>query len=302
MAILHKENNFTIIDYKASAILYNFLVAKKIQGHFILPVNICPVVESVFIAAGITVDFADICPYNLCIDEQQLFDLLSRKKYTGVLLNHTYGVEVSFEELVKKLKSKYDIVVIEDKCLCLPDLKANNAVDLTLFSTGYSKFIELKYGGGIGITNAPFNKDALTGQIVKLSNNIEIVLNKFNVSFHDYISDIENLKEKTLTHKSEINEIYKNLLTAESLKSDFNNWRFNILVENKKQIIDKIFKEGLFASSHYSPLINDPSKFPNAVYLYEHVINLFNDFYFNKDMALKITSIINSLIMRNDTM
>ena len=67
-----------------------------------------------------------------------------------------------------------------------------------------------------------------------------------------------------------------------------------ILVENKYEILNALFAEGLFASSHYKALGNEPT--PIASNLANHVINLFNDEYFTEEQTIKTCEIINELL------
>ena len=70
---------------------------------------------------------------------------------------------------------------------------------------------------------------------------------------------------------------------------EYQNWRFNIRVNNKEEILKNIFDAGLFASGHYKPLADHC---PVAKDLYEHVINLFNDFYYTEEQARRTCEVI----------
>ena len=131
--------------------------------------------------------------------------------------------------------------------------------------------------------------------------------------FEDKTKDTDFLeyKNKILTqipimqkHKSELNSIYINNLPKDIfLGEEFNNWRFSILVDNKEKILDDIFKiEGLFASSHYPQVdynySSNPIKNSNAQKIHNRIINLFNDFKFNKEKAHKVADIINNNLIK----
>jgi dTDP-4-dehydrorhamnose 3,5-epimerase-like enzyme len=78
------------------------------------------------------------------------------------------------------------------------------------------------------------------------------------------------------------------------LSPEYQRWRFNIFVDEKEELLQKIFANGLFASSHYASLagIMDNGMAPNAEILYKRVINLFNDLRVGVEQAEKLVEII----------
>ena len=75
---------------------------------------------------------------------------------------------------------------------------------------------------------------------------------------------------------------------------DYNNWRFNIYTKNRDDILEKLFKNNLFASKHYIPLSRIFSGFSTPVWdsLYPQILNLFNDFRYTEQQARKTASIV----------
>jgi hypothetical protein len=70
------------------------------------------------------------------------------------------------------------------------------------------------------------------------------------------------------------------------LDDQFQNRRFNILIENKEEVLNAIFEKGLCASNHYKPVSSGCKIYlKNATLLYEHIINLFIDRYSNLEFA-----------------
>ena len=70
------------------------------------------------------------------------------------------------------------------------------------------------------------------------------------------------------------------------------------MVDNKKEILDQIFKEeGLFASSHYPQVdydyVHNPIQNSNTHKIHKSIINLFNDFRYTKEKAYETIDIIN---------
>lgn len=287
----HLQEKLRIItDSRASAVLYRFLINKHDKGEFVLPVNVCPVVAEIVKHAGFTPLYVDIDKQNLCLDLNKTSELLNRG-IKGMLINHTYGVEIDFGEDIKQLRSNWEGIIIEDKCLCVPTLIANANADLTLFSTGYAKVVELHYGGGLGIAKNEHSFES-EKQLLKLVDNKIIRINDFNVNTDSYCSDIKREIKSISLQKKLLNQIYADGLSDISLESRFNNWRYHIMVENKEQIIKAIFNEKLFVSSHYKPLSDDYQKFEVAWNLYNSVLNLFNDNYFDTVKARKLVDLI----------
>ena len=104
-------------------------------------------------------------------------------------------------------------------------------------------------------------------------------------------------------HKVRINGIYHDILPSQtSLGPEFNDWRFNILVDDKIGILDAIFEAGGFASGHYRPatfLFGDDST-PIAAGLFRRVVNLFNDSHIEDKLAERIATSIRDRLKKTD--
>lgn len=109
--------------------------------------------------------------------------------------------------------------------------------------------------------------------------------------------DLSNIEDKTiesLNHKKRLNDVCRQMLPPNiCLPSSFQSWRFNIRVGDKKIILDALFANALFVSSHYQPV---QEGFENAQYLYDHVMNLFNDKYYTTEQAARTCEIINQYL------
>jgi len=287
----------TIIEHRASAVLYAFLTSKGQSGKYILPINICPIVPLVFKAANISIEYVDINNDDYCIDYTSVASLIKNKpsKYCGLLFNHTYGYEKSNTSFFKFLKELNNaLIIIDDKCLCKPSLTADQYADLTLYSTGYAKYIDLEIGG-IGVLNEMmqirnFGKAFLTNDII-------IEQNKFNPDFNEFLDEIAIESGKMEFHKELINSIYENNLNPNFfLGNKWNNWRFNLILPSGSDLVLKeIFNSGFFASKHYKPLLKNG--FPNANMLYSKIINLFNDKHIDESKAISLAKVINNAIV-----
>lgn len=280
-----------LFEDRASTVLYNVLIKLENKNKFILPLNICPIVPETFIKANIKFEFIDINLNTLCMDEKLLLDKIKiDKDISGVLFVKTFGIELKTEQLFKKIKEiNKDIFIIDDMCPSILqfdyDIEKSYA-DMVLFSSGYAKYIDIGYGGY-----------AFLKQTFK-----DLFEDKMETKdFKEYKELIINILPKMKKHKMELNSIYMYGIDKRyHLGKNFNNWRFSIIVDNKDEILDEIFKiEGLFASSHYpqSEYASDFSnKQTNTKNIHSKIVNLFNDFRFDIEKAYQVVSIVNQNI------
>ena len=233
-----------VCAYRANKILFNFIKSNHLTGTVILPANICPDVVDTLRYAGNPLHFVDIDAHTLCLNWQQV--MAETKDAAAVLAVHTYGLEDDFNEQFAALRAiNPNIVIIDDRCLCMPELnEPNSSADLVLYSTGEKKQVELGMGG--------------IGYVAKGWNYEEIILPENDV----LTNETWELDEKALLakmdavikHKEKLNAIYrKNLPANIQLPAPYQHWRFHILVPNKEDVLKALFDEGLFASSHYAP-------------------------------------------------
>jgi hypothetical protein len=184
-----------------------------------------------------------------------------------------------------------------------------------LFSTGYAKIVDLGSGGyafmGAAVPyrsfHLPFDAQAHE-QLEK--EYAQAVRNGVMFEYHDYDwlqtearlpaweayrARIEAGLEVSLRHRQALNAVYASRLPREiQLPEAYQTWRFNIQVPNKEQVLDAIFRAGLFASSHYASLggIMSVNRCAAAERFHAGVINLFNDHYFDEARAEKVCEII----------
>ncbi|MFN8460711.1 MAG: hypothetical protein U0X93_02905 [Anaerolineales bacterium] len=138
----------TIQAPRASAILYNLLVSQKQTKPWLLPANICPIVPITFMKADVPFEFVDISPETLHMDLGQAEARIKKRDVGGLLYAHTYGDESTPDDFFARAKSlNPEMLIVDDRCLCIPSFNANSSVDVTLFSTGYAKIVELEFGG-----------------------------------------------------------------------------------------------------------------------------------------------------------
>lgn len=273
-----------VTSYRANKILFNFLKSNHLTGTVILPANICPDVVETLQYAGNPLHFVDIDVHTLCLDWQQVRSIA--EDASTVLAVHTYGIEDDFNEQFAALRAiNPSIAIIDDRCLCMPELdKPNSTGDLVLYSMCSKKQVDLGVGG-IGYLADGWNyEDIMVPENDVLTNETWLLDEKILFAKMDLV----------IKHKEQLNDIYReNLPTAIQLPSPYQHWRFNIVVPNKEEILKALFDAGLFASGHYKPQADGCNIATN---LYTHVINLFNDFYFTEEQAKKCCKIINSRI------
>jgi len=187
--------------------------------------------------------------------------------------------------------------------------------DVVLYSTGESKVIDIGWGGYAwlrqGILYRQHNLAYSKEDYERLVSDYKACISdnrRYNYcesdwlktrgdnSFYDYRQEVERQADVIFLHKQTMNEIYaSNLSPAIQMSPEYQLWRFNILVDKKEQLLQNIFANGLFASSHYPSLTNIMSEgiSLNAESLHKRVINLFNDLRFSLEQAEKIVEIIN---------
>lgn len=310
-------------ENRASYILYNIVRKLDPLKKIIIPANVCPIVIATLLKANKNIELVDISKDTYHMDTNKVINLLKYNpvEFDSILFVRTYGAELDFYNFFEQLKSiKKDFFIIDDKCLAPPefevDIKKN--VDVTLFSTGYSKYVELGFGGYAFIKdNFPYvredliysekDHDLLTDDFRNVINDSKgftyrdtnwLDAKTPEVSFKEYWITIQNKLIEVNEHKNKLNKIFQENLPKEYMMGvEFNNWRFNLLVDNKDKLLHSIFKNGLFASSHYSPITKFLNKknMPIAEDVYSNVVNLFNDFRYNEEMAHRLVSIINEI-------
>ncbi len=269
-----------VTGYRANRVLYNFLRSNECKT-IIVPANICGGVVRLLQWMQCTIIYCDINPATLCMDEEAVLQVVDQAD--AILFVHTYGVETDFAESFAKFRERNPkIAIIDDRCLCMPDVEIeDSAADMVLFSTGEKKLVNLGIGG-IG-----FVADGWKYAEFEVEENE--VLNNAKWELEDDV--LLSKMDATIAHKEKLNAIYRKALPKSILLPEaYQHWRFNILVPNKAEIMQAIFDAGLFASGHYAPQSHDC---PVAGKLYEHVINLFNDEYFTEEQAEKTCAIIN---------
>lgn len=308
---------------RASRVLYNFLVSIEKPDVFLVPANVCPIVLATFLKAKVAFRLVDIDRDSLCIDLMTVRDILSDSNTKfGLIFVRTFGYTGSCEADIVSIKSQYSNleVLIDDRCLGIPELEQNRFsedIDMTLFSTGYSKFVELGYGGFAWLSDK-YNSRYQSPKIDYSEDSHESLVQRFNhaiqsrtsfnydidnwlddrelpISIESYFSKIKSETSASLKQKYDLNAIYRQIVPQELwIGEEFDLWRFSILVRNKQAVLDRIFSAGEFASSHYASMagIFDDTTAPIAESVHEQIVNLFNDYRFTEAKAKRVAEIV----------
>ena len=320
MGFQHVKMN-RVYSNRALSILYNFLIHNGLQATSVfLPTNICHDVFFLLKHAGVKIIFLDIDKNELEINKEIAIENIGFNAKVILLWNHSYGnSHVPYDFFTEAKNKNPELIIIDDRCLCNPvDFQPNandSLIDLILYSTGYGKQVELNYGA-LGIVNDKYilpqdfydfkkniHKELKAALFSTDINNLSIKLEKVwikldNEMFHfdQYYNEVRNENIKWIDHKNKLSEIYYGELNeAFFINKRFNDWRFNILVKNKRDLMKRIFREDLFISNHYPSIgsIVERKSFPIAEWLHEHVLNLFIDKHYTEEMAYRTVEIIN---------
>lgn len=257
---------------------------ERICAPFLIPANVCSNVPETLAEAGVSYRLVDININTLCMDEQYVID--HAKEISGIVMVHTYGVEMDFAPFYRQLRAANpDILIVDDRCLCMPSLEPQTYdADLVLYSFSDKKQVNLGKGAmAYANENVRYEECPIPAQ--SFLTNEEWKLNE---------GEVLAAMDAAIAHKEKLNAIYrKELPKSIQLPDAYQHWRFNILVQNKEAILKALFEAGLFASSHYKALSEGPA--PIASNLSAYVINLFNDSYFTTEQAKQCCEIIKSM-------
>lgn len=319
-----------VYEQRACTIIYNIITSIDNDKPFLIPSNLCPIVVAVFLKANRAFEFIDISNESLCIDENVVLKTIKKNptSYAGILFVRSYGTTDSFDgffSLVKKINNT--IFILDDWCLAPPSFDNKPAyADVNLYSTGYSKYVDIN-GGAYANCNASFiyiqqcltyNAEHLTALNASFRNSInKTELFNFNLIATDWLDTsvpalpFESYKNKVLQTlpessvlKEKFNARYGSLLPKEiQFDEKFQNWRFNIKVKNKEELMNKVFKAGLFVSTHYAPatMIFYRKEAPNSDALYSSIVNLFSDRYFLFEKTEELIAIINQHVEQKNS-
>lgn len=325
----------TVLEARACTVLFRLASAvPESRGVFLLPANICPVVPLAFLAAGRRFEFIDLEPESLCLDPVALRCRLrsaQRPPVAGLVYARSYGASLDASELFRELKSLHPgLLVIDDRCLSLPELNPDDVdwqgADAVLFSTGYSKPVDLGFGGFAHLVDgATYSKRGREYDPADLSRITRLykacirrrrpiygddsgaekrrALERFawldtraaGPSWAEYSDRVQARAAECEAHRARINATYSERIRSSArLAAGYHGWRFQIRVADPDLLQRRLFEAGLFASRHYFPaaLLFGGEPCPVASALHDEIVNLFNDHRVSESEAERVCRIV----------
>lgn len=244
--------------------------------------NICPEVIDILLKYT-EVQYIDYDPHET-IFMDQITNYLSRYQEhpTVILLNCVYGdSEIDIDALRAVKKKHSNVKIILDACLLslknYLKFKNNNVFDAILYSFGYSKFIDLNYGGILSLRDEDldiFSRSEICAPNFKFLDNciwenyphhLKLSLDVSEIRYH-LLSDtqLEILNEKL--HDKVLSVVKKRALTRKHLRNflgtydeflldpDRFDWRLNYVIRDERvrnEFTLFLKEKGLHYSTHY---------------------------------------------------
>jgi hypothetical protein len=296
---------------RASAVLYNVLRSRGDSRPYLVPANVCPIVPATFLEARCRFELVDVEEPWLTINMEKCASLVAAKRgaYAGLVFVRSYGSEIDPTPFFAELLSlQGDFFLIDDRCLCRPDPDGesiSSLADVTLFSTGRAKYVDLGYGGFAHVkatvrlesNDRDFDPAALSEverrhkmETSPFAGNVDgwLDLREPRTSWDEFCRAMKVQCAAVSDRKARINAIYDRMLPREiHYPAEMQNWRFNIAVPKPDELLVSIFASGLFASRHYASVgaLFGRGEYPVADAAQTKIVNLFNDFHFDERRA-----------------
>ena len=265
-------------ESRACGVLYNLLRSLAGPGPFLLPANVCPVVPLTLRAARRRFHLVDIAPDDLALRRDACLDLVARGSagVAGVLFVQPYGAEVEVEPFFRELKRlRPELLVIDDRGLGPPDWDGHGvtgSADVTLFSTGSRKQVDLGVGGFAHVKahvayrrhERPFRPEALERDHAALQGGGRparaLRRGRGGVARPAagaaVLGGIPPARPPGGADRRAPAARERHLFAAAAAggpaAAGVQGWRFNILVDRPHELVARLFAAGLFASRHYA--------------------------------------------------
>lgn len=303
-----------VVAPRASTILYATLQSNPDPRPVLLPAACCEAIPLCLRLARRRFQTVDLDPDTLEIDVEKC--IATMRAYPGgpsaVIVVRPYGAIADPHVLLRLRHSFPGVLLVDDRCLARPELDAQRLdpeADLTLYSTGPRKYLDLGAGGFGFVSNRisyrrvdpPHDFDEKAVELLELSlrearkqarpykgDGGGWLKVKWDKGEEQYLRSIEEHLPAIDAHKSSLNAIYRELIPADwALASNYHQWRYTLRLAHRDSALHEIFSRGLFASAHYQVL---PPLFGHgrprvAESLSRDVLNLFNDGHFTEAMA-----------------
>lgn len=308
-----------VLESRASVALTRVLAGLDVRGIVLLPSNVCTAVPLACLAAGHGVEFVDIDPRTLEVDLASCEDRIRRDptRHVALVFVRPYGAIGDRDGRFAQLhRVSPRLLIVDDRCLCPPGESDGGEAEAILYSTGSRKYLDLGFGGyarlGEGVRYADAGAvasgripDAEMFATVREAALAGVPLAADDWSWPDdapaelgpteYFARIQAALPAASEGKGRLNAEYAALIPREArLPNAYQHWRFNVVVNEPDVLIRRLFAAGLFASRHYPDLSSSlgGGECPFALRLSAHVVNLFNDRYYTREMAIRTAGMV----------
>lgn len=277
-----------------------------------MPANVCPVVPLAVRRAGFDAALVDVDPTTLAIDFQAALERARSLRGRLVLVFvRPYGAALDPTPLFAAAEALgRGILRVDDRCLCAPDpdAEALPLADLTLWSTGSRKVLDLGEGGfAVGRAAHPVAGSGAYDESARL--HVEREVEAAAAAGREYVGDggAAWLDERpaswtwteyrrriladlpaAVAHRERLRSIYEVMIPAPvSLPRAYHEWRYQIRIPGADDFVDRLRPRGLFAGRHYRSLggVFDRGTFPAAAALHREIVNLFVDAAYDEARA-----------------
>ncbi len=288
LGVLEKEmlrissRQFALPVRSGSAALIAALKALQIPegSEVIMPSISCPAVLFAIQLAGYYSVLSDVSLNDFCMNVQEIKAVMTQKTKAIVAI-HSYGHYCQINDIEKFAKEK-GLFLIEDACLALGGTYQGKPLgsfgDVSIFSFGYDKIIDVGKGGVLVTDNASLFKRA-KGFIKANSffsfdftaGEKKLLLEKLH-QLDRYIQ-----QRKTNAQICEQGLKGRNIAKAVFAK-DVVYWRYPLIYKGvRDQLITEARKKGILITKHYKGLhqLKTGGAIKNAEYVSNHILNIF---------------------------
>ena len=305
-----------VFAQRASTVLYRLLLGRQDDRPWLLPANICPIVPLVFLKAGVPMEWIDIDADSLCLDLRELLHRVDAHptRYGGALFVHTYGRAQRLDGVIDSLHQiAPDLTFVDDRCVCWPEFEPiNEQANVTLFSTGYAKPVDIGFGGyaflretvGYDDSDDAYDPKALeslteqykqriaAGRPIRNADGDWLDHSTPTLDFDGYQTKVIEATSAARHHQAALREIYAAI--PASVRLPDGDWRTHLRLPERDAFVEKMFRSDLFCGTHYAPVskIFGHADAPNAERLHQDVVNLFDDRYYTQEQAQRTVRLI----------
>jgi DegT/DnrJ/EryC1/StrS aminotransferase family len=299
-------------DRRAAAILYRALRSTPRPGAVVLPANVCPIVARACTLAGRPFLLMDVDPATLALDPPAVAAVVRRRRnaIAAMVYVRPYGARTpaAAADLAEIRAASPELLLIDDQCLSRPSPRGMTVVpaaDLTLFSTGPRKYLDLG-GGGFAFARERCEtpRDRLPPDLSdpSLPDAIDGARRPGRVlAPARYPGSMASSLAQMDRHKASLNAIYGDQIPIEAQwPAAFQRWRFNVLVRRPELLERAVRQAGLFSSRHYVPLEGRTvGSLTTCRWIAAHVVNLFNDRWYDRVRADRTAEIVRRHVLRH---